>query len=98
MRTGPRFANDTIKRNPNETTSPKPAARALIKRDIGVPVGSAFQMTLSAVCISPNTPEAVTITMTTPITVAILPEVLSCALATAVCRSSALCWPIRPLS
>jgi hypothetical protein len=63
-----------------------------------VPLGSAFQMTFNDVCISPKTPEAVTMSVAMPIIVAQMPEVLLAALATAACSTSAVCCPMRPLN
>jgi hypothetical protein len=55
-----------------------------------VPLESIFQIAFSAGCISPNTPDAVTITVTTPINVAHVPDDLLWALAMADCKSWAL--------
>ena len=77
---------------------PELAARARISLEAVVPFGLAFQITFKAVCISPKTPEAVTIRVTTPMIVAMMPDGLLDALATAVCRIWAVCWPIRSLS
>ena len=43
-----------------------------------------------------KTPEAVAINVTTPTSVARMPEDLPAALATADCKTSAVCWPMRP--
>jgi hypothetical protein len=51
-------------------------------------------MAFSAVCISPNTPLAVTISDTTPIAVARIPDLGLAALPIALCRNAALCGPI----
>jgi uncharacterized membrane protein len=56
------------------------------------------EITFNAVCISPKTPEAVTIKVMIPIIVATTPDDLLAALATAVCKTSAVCWPMRPLN
>ena len=48
-------------------------------------------MTFNDVCISPKTPEAVTMSVAMPIIVAQMPEVLLAALATAACSTSAVC-------
>ena len=58
----------------------------------------AFQIAFNAVCISPNTPEAVTSKVPIPIIVARILDDLPAALATAVCKTSAVCWPMRPLN
>ena len=55
-------------------TSPRLTARALIRRVIAVPDGSAFQMAFRADCISPNTPEAVKIKVIRPTKVASVPD------------------------
>ena len=62
------------------------------------PWGVAFEIAFNAVCISTKTPEAVTIKVIIPIIVATIPDDLLAALATAVCKTSAVCWPIRPLN
>jgi uncharacterized membrane protein len=72
--------------------------RARISRETVVPSGLAFQITFNAVCISPKTPEAVTIKVMIPTIVATTPDDLLAALATAVCKTSAVCWPMRPLN
>ena len=61
-------------------------------------LGFAFQMVLSAACISPNAPDAVAIRVTMPISVASVPDDVSAALATAVSSSCAVSLPIRPLN
>ena len=63
-----------------------------------MPLGSAFQIAFNAVCISPKTPEAVTIKVIIPTIVARTLDDLLEALATAVCKTSAVCWPMRPLN
>ena len=70
----------TSNRKPKVATRPRLAARA---RTIPLrPVlGVAFQIALSAVCISPNTPLAVISRVTRPITVAQIPLFLLLALA-----------------
>jgi len=55
----------------------------------------AFQIAFSADCISPNTPDAVTIRAPRPIRVAMAPEVSLLALWIAVCSRSVLAFPIR---
>jgi uncharacterized membrane protein len=72
--------------------------RARISCETVVPLGVAFQIAFNAVCISPKTPEAVIIKVIIPITVATTPDDLLAALATAVCKTSAVCWPMRPLN
>jgi hypothetical protein len=72
--------------------------RARISRETVVPIGLAFQIAFKAVCISPKTPEAVITKVVIPIIVATIPDDLLAALATAVCRTSAVCWPMRPLN
>ena len=59
-------------------------------------LGFAFQILFNAVCISPKMPDAVTSSVATPINVASMPDDLPAALAIAVCRTSAVCCPIRP--
>src|SRR6476660_2031863 len=76
--------SDTISRNPNTATNPRLAARARISRETVVPLGFAFQIAFKAVCISPKTPDAVTIKVMTPMIVAITPEDVLLALRTAV--------------
>ena len=86
-------ASETINRKPNAATSPRLLARAWTQRPTVVPFASAFQTLFSAACISPNTPDAVTISVMMPIAAAKKPEDLLFELATAVCRSSAVCPP-----
>jgi hypothetical protein len=59
---------------PSAATRPRLAARVRIKAEIGSSLGLALNVLFSAVCISPNTPEAVISTVTTPRTVAMVPE------------------------
>ena len=70
-------------------------ALARTSRPTVVPFGCAFQTLFSAACISPKTPEAVTTSVTMPIAAASMPDDLLLELATAVCRSSAVCRPMR---
>src|SRR5262249_48567727 len=65
--------------------------RARISCETIVPLGLAFQIAFNAVCISPKTPEAVTIRVIIPIIVAMTPDGMLAALATAVCKTSAVC-------
>ena len=60
-----------------------------------VPFDSAFQILFSEACISPNTPDAVTTSVMMPTAAATKPDDLLFELATAVCRRSAVCWPMR---
>lgn len=69
-----------------------------ISRETVLPLGSAFQIAFKADCSLPNTPEAVTIRVPIPTIVAIIPDDLTDALATAACTSSAVCCPIRSLN
>lgn len=57
-----------------------------------------FHIAFSADCISPKTPNAVAIKVMIPIIVAAMPDDLPAALASALCNTSAVCAPIRPLS
>jgi len=68
-------ASDTTSMKPSAATSPRLAARVLIREKIGSSIGLALNVAFSAVCISPNTPEAVINTVSTPRTVARAPEV-----------------------
>ena len=90
--------SETMSRKPIAATNPKLAARARISRDTVVPFGSALQIAFSADCISPNTPEAVAVSVTMPIIVAKMPDDFPAALTTALCKTSAVCCPMRPLS
>jgi hypothetical protein len=54
-----------------------------MSRDIEFPLGFVFQITFSPDCISPKTPEAVTSSVTKPITAAHVPDVWLAALAVA---------------
>jgi hypothetical protein len=65
--------------------------RARISCETVVPLGVAFQIAFNAVCISTKTPEAVTIKVIIPIIVAMILDGLLDALATAVCKTSAVC-------
>jgi hypothetical protein len=58
-------ASETINRNPNAATSPRLLALARTERPTVVPFDSAFQILFNAACISPNTPDAVTISVMT---------------------------------
>jgi hypothetical protein len=51
------------------------AARLRIKEKIGSSAGLAWNVAFNAVRISPNTPDTVTSTVTTPTTVAVAPDV-----------------------
>jgi hypothetical protein len=55
----------SINRNPNAATSPRLLALARTERPTVVPFDSAFQILFNAACISPNTPDAVTISVMT---------------------------------
>jgi hypothetical protein len=73
-----------------QATRPRLTILALTTREIESPAGSAFQIVLSAVCISPNTPEAVTINVTPPIRAASPPDIFAEAPLIACCNRSAL--------
>jgi hypothetical protein len=61
-----------------------------MSRETVVPLGSAFQITFNEVCISPKTPDAVTINVTIPIMVEMMPDDVPNALAMADCKTSAV--------
>ena len=67
-------ASDTTSMKPSAATRPRLAARVWIKAEIGSSLGLALKVVFSAVCISPNTPEAVISTVATPRIVAMVPE------------------------
>ena len=90
--------SDTSSMKPSDTTRVRLVSRALISRVTELPSGLARQMAFSAVCISPNTPLAVTISDTTPMMVASWPERWLEALPMAVCRKAAACSPIASCS
>jgi hypothetical protein len=60
---------------PSAATRPRLAARLRIKEKIGSSVALALNVVFNAVRISPNTPDAVTSTVTMPTAVAVAPEV-----------------------
>ena len=66
--------SETASKKPSAATSPRLAARARTRRDRVPLFGSARHIRLSAVCISPNTPEAVASSVTSPTIVATMPE------------------------
>src|SRR4029450_4619342 len=68
-------ASETISMKPGAATRPRLAARLRIKEKIGSSGGLALNVAFNAVRISPNTPDAVTSTVTTPTTVAVAPDV-----------------------
>ena len=68
-------ANETISMKPSAATRPRLAARLRINEKIGSSLELALKVVFSAVRISPNTPDAVTSTVTTPTSVAVAPEV-----------------------
>ena len=68
-------ASETISMKPSAATRPRLAARLRIKEKIGSSVGLALNVVFNAVRISPNTPDAVISTVTTPTAVAVAPEV-----------------------
>jgi len=86
--------SETSNRKPRAATNPRLTARALM----AAAEGFAFQIAFNADCISPNTPEAVRMSVTRPIRVAIVPDDFLDALATAVCINCAVWSPIKPLS
>ena len=75
---------ETSNRKPSAATNPRLAARARTRRDNELPCGSTFHIVFNASCISPKTPEAVTNKVTTPMTVAQVPDDLPDALSSAV--------------
>ena len=68
-------ANETISMKPSAATRPRLAARLRINEKIGSSLGLAWNVVFSAVRISPNTPDGVTGTVTTPASVAVTSEV-----------------------
>ena len=75
---------------PSAATNPRLAARALSKFEIELELLSTFHIVFSDCCISPKTPEAVTSSVTSPMTVASVPYDFRDALSIAACRRSAL--------
>src|SRR3954467_16001707 len=63
-------AREMINKKPRAATRPRLIARARMRRVTESPFGSAFQITFSADCISPNTPGGGVKRVTTPITAA----------------------------
>jgi hypothetical protein len=80
--------SDASSRKPRAATSPRLMSLVLTKRENVVPVGFAFHMTFNADCISPNAPDAVRMSVTSPTTVATVPDDLLEAFAIAVAATA----------
>src|SRR4051812_42242188 len=59
-------ASDTMRRKPRAATNPRLAARVRIRERIEVALDLSSHITFRAVCISPNTPDAVTTIINAP--------------------------------
>src|SRR5882757_4945285 len=86
-------ASETINRNPSAPTRPRLVARPRIIEKNGSSGALVFQVAFKAACISPNTPEAVTSSITMPKIVANIPVCGSLDLASIDLTNSPLCCP-----
>jgi hypothetical protein len=91
-------ASETMVTKPSAATTPRLAARARISDHQGSSGGLTSHVALSADCISPKMPEAVTITTMAPKTVAVVPETGSLDRATMDLMRSPPSGPTSPLN